>query len=148
MLPAELAHVIDVEITHAPVANLPRRDELVERLHHGREVFALTPVQQVEIDSLDAQPPQAALARCVDAEFRTRVGRKDFRHEEYSIATSFDGVRHEFFGGAIAVHLGGVDQRETQVDSSLQRTDLLDAPVATVAQLPRALPEYRHPLAR
>ena len=55
---------------------------------------------------------------------------------------------HEALGGAVAVHLRGVDQRHPEIDTELQGRDFLRPPAWPVAELPGALSEHRHGRAR
>ena len=55
-------HVAAVEVADAEIGDLSRRAQAVERLERLLEPRAAAPVQQVEIDALDAQALQAALA--------------------------------------------------------------------------------------
>ena len=51
-------------------------------------------------------------------------------------ALPFDRATHYFLCAAIAIHLGGVDQRHAEIDSQLQRRDFALALPCPLAHLP------------
>jgi hypothetical protein len=56
----EFVHVGDVEIADAPVPDLARAEQRLERIECLRERRIAAPVQQVEIKPVDPETPQAA----------------------------------------------------------------------------------------
>ena len=105
------------------------------------------PVQQVEVEAVGAQPAQARLqaaivARRVACDGSTLLTRKTHPAVRRRLAD-------EFLGRAVAVHLGGIDQRHPQLDPELQRLDLvLGTRMVPLRQVPGALPEDGNRLAR
>ena len=53
----------------------------------------------------------------------------------------------DLLGLAVAIHLGGVDQRHAEVEAELERGDLLGAAARALAHAPCPLAEARHDLA-
>src|SRR5215469_1317695 len=61
-------HVIDLEVGHAPGANLRRRAQAFERCDNAGELSVPTwPVQQVEIEMISAETAEARIASACDA---------------------------------------------------------------------------------
>ncbi len=56
-------HLVHVEIRHAPAPDLARLAQPLERLRRLLDRRAARPVQQIQVDALDPEPPQAARAR-------------------------------------------------------------------------------------
>jgi hypothetical protein len=59
----ELRHFGDVEIADAPAADFAGLDQRIKRFERLLQGNAAEPVQQIEIENVDAEPPQAAFAR-------------------------------------------------------------------------------------
>jgi hypothetical protein len=70
--------------------------------------------------------PQAALAGRLHAAAVGIVG-IDFADQEHLVAAAGDRLAHHFLGAALAVHLGGVDQRHAEVQAQAQRRHLVAA---------------------
>ena len=103
-------------------------------------------MQQIEVDPVGAQPPEAALAGSNDAAARSVV-RIDLADDEEIIAQPFDGAGDHLLGTTAAIHLGGVDQRHAEFDPEAHRRRLFRDPAAILAHMPCPLAEGRHALA-
>ena len=68
--------------------------------------------------------------------------------EEDLVPAPVDRVADELLGGAVAVHLGRVDQRQAELEAEPERAKLLRAGGPLLAHLPRPLAEDGNPLAR
>ena len=77
-------------------------------------------MQQVEIEAIRAQALQAALA-CAQRALVACIGRQHFAHQEDFVAPAGNRLAGEFLGAPAAVHLGGIDVRESQIDAGAQR---------------------------
>jgi hypothetical protein len=69
-----------------------------------------------------------------------------FAHQEDFLAASGDRLAHEALRSAVAVHLGRIDQRHTQIETQAQSRDFLAPALRTFAEVPRALPQGRNVL--
>ena len=85
----------------------------MERLEGLLEPRTAAPVQQVEVDALDAQALEAALAGGDRAGARGIV-RIDLADDEGLVAPAGDRLADDLLGAAVAVHLGGVDHRDSR----------------------------------
>jgi len=139
----QLAHVRRVEVGDAPGADLA----LVLQLLEGRDGLgqgrAATPVQQIEVDMIGAQPLQAARAGRRHAGARGVV-RIHLADHEGPVALAGDRLRHHLLGAAVAVHLGGVDQRHAQVEAEAQRGGLVLGAALALTHPPGALADGRY----
>src|SRR5437763_11632857 len=52
------------------------------------------------------------------------------------VAPVADRLADQLLGRALAVHLGGIDERHPELDSALQRRDLLRAAAGAIADIP------------
>ena len=99
-------------------------------------------MEKIKIDRVDAQPLETALA--CSRQFRVRsVVRIHFRDNKYAVALAFDGVGHDFFRAAFAVHFGCVDQSHAEFDSQTQRCDFIRVRAFFFAYPPCALAKGR-----
>ena len=119
---ADFIEVVDVEIAHAPGADLAVSREHLECPHRLLERIAAAPMQQIAIQAVRLQARQRLLAR-EDGAAPRRVARQYLGHEEYLVASPLDRRAHEGFGGPRAVHFGGVDVSQTQVEPAAQGAD-------------------------
>ena len=55
-------HLGGIEIRHAPITDFPRVAQLAERLHRVGQRMGAGPVQQIQVDAVDAHPLQATFA--------------------------------------------------------------------------------------
>jgi hypothetical protein len=69
--------------------------------------------------------------------------RVDLGDDEDLVAPALDRFADQRLGAAVAVHLGGVDQRQAEVDAAPEGGDLFGAPLRVVAQVPGALAQRR-----
>ena len=102
-------------------------------------------MQQIEIDAIGTEPLQACLARAAHA-FAARVRWQHFAYDEYPLAHAANRFCDQRFGTAVAVHLGGIDERHAELDAQAQSSDLLLALRRLLAHVPGALTERRHRL--
>ena len=70
--------------------------------------------------------------------------RIDLADQEDVVAPSRDRFADHRLGAAFAVHLGGVDQRDAEVEPELERRDLGVELRALLAHAPGALAEHGH----
>ena len=73
--------------------------------------------------------------------------RQHLADDEDLVAAPGDRLGHDPLGFAVAIHLGGVDQRHAEVEPELERGNLLVAKAAALAHAPSAVAEPRHSLA-
>ena len=137
------AHVIDVEVGDAEVADLAGGLQCLEAGDGVGKRHVAAPMQQVQVDPVGAQAFQAALAGRHQARARSVV-RVHLADDEGFIAAPGQRLAHQLFGGAFAVHLRGVDQPQPQIQTLAQGCDFLGTGGAAVADMPGALPERGH----
>ena len=116
-------HLVGVEIADAIVEDLSgllERGKCFERL---RERLRAAPVQQIEVEAVGLEPLEAALAGRDDAAPRGVV-RIDLADQAHLVAPARDRLGDDLLGAAFAVHLGGVDQGDAEIEPELQRGDL------------------------
>src|SRR5207244_9120750 len=53
------------------------------------------------------------------------VIRIDFGDHEHALALAGDRLGRDFFGAAVAVDLGGIDERHPEIDTEAQRRDFI-----------------------
>src|SRR3954453_17218108 len=102
-------HVADLEVGHAPGADLPRRFETFEPRHNGGEISVPSwPMQQVEVQVIGAEPGKARLASPRDTVSGHVIGRH-LGDQEYAVALTGNGAADQFLGAALAVPLRRAD---------------------------------------
>src|SRR4051812_16287926 len=119
-----LLHALLVEVAHAVRAHLARLAKLLERLDGGGERVPRFPVQQIAIEVVGTEPPQAPLAR----DHRTAPGGvlgQDLRDEEDLVAPPLHRLRDHLLHGAAAVHLRRIDVAEPEIEPAPERRDRL-----------------------
>jgi hypothetical protein len=94
-----------------------------ERLDGLRERDRPAPVQQVQVQPVRAEPPQAGLAGPGRA-LAARVVRQHLADQEDLLTPAGDGLTDQYFRVPVRVHLGGVDQVHAGVETMAQRGDL------------------------
>jgi hypothetical protein len=99
-------------------------------------------VQQVQVEVVGAQPGQAAPAGLGGAPPRGVVG-QHLADEEDVVPPAPDRPPDERLGCAVAVHLGGIDQRQPDLDAGAKGGEVDVVPVRVLAQVPGAHPENR-----
>ncbi len=100
--------------------------------------MAATPVQQIQVDAIGLQPPQAALAGGRNAGARG-ILRQHLADDEQLVPLPCAGLGDDLLGTPAGVHLGGVDQGHAEVDPKTQRIDLTPRLAVLLAHVPRAL---------
>ena len=136
-------HVVGVEIADAIVEDFSGLLERGERFERLRQRLAAAPVQQIDVEAVGLEPLEAALAGRDGAAPRGVV-RIDLADQAYFVAPARDRLGDDLLGAAFAVHLGGVDQRDAEIEPELQRGDLGVERAALLAHAPGALAEHRH----
>ena len=111
-----------------------------------RERMGAAPVEQVEVDPVGREPPQAALAGGDRARGGSVVG-IDLADQEDLVAPAGDRLADDLLGTAVGIHLGRVDQRQAEVEPAAQGRELGAAAGLVLAHAPGALAEHRHELA-
>ena len=76
-----------------------------------------------------------------------RVFGQHLADDEAFVAPALHSLGDHLFGAAIAVHLGGVDQRHAEIEPELERRDFFIPHARILAHVPGALTELRHCLA-
>ena len=124
----------DRRLAQADVADLAFADQIRHRAH---DVFdrhlRIDPVLIIKIDLLHAQAPQAALDGAPDIlgaaadAARRRIRRiaqdAELGGQEHLLPFAFDRFPHQRFVGVRAIHVGGVEQRDAQLQRPVQRDD-------------------------
>src|SRR6266508_4961042 len=98
----ELAHVVDVEIRHAPAGDLAVGAQALERVDRLRERDAAAPMQQVKIESLDPEARETSFAGRYGA-FSAGVVRIQLAHYKYLVTTRCNRARDDFLRTAVTV---------------------------------------------
>jgi hypothetical protein len=125
------------------VSDLAGLLQLAESLDRLLERQAASPVQEVGVEPVGPQSLEAALAGFDRAAAR-RVGRNHLADEEDVVAPVLDRLGDELLGRAGTVELGGVDEGHSELDTELQRGDLILASGWVLARRPRSLPQHRN----
>ena len=136
-----LVEVVIVEIAHPPRADFAGLLQGREGGDGLDERMRAAPVQEVAVEPIGGEPRQRALAGGDGAGARGVV-RQHLGDEKHLVAAAGDGFADDALGGAVAVHLGGVDVVHAEIEAAAQRRDG-GAPVA-VFDVPGALADHRH----
>ena len=112
----------DIEIAHAGEADAAFVDEVFHGAHGLADGVIALPVEEIEIQAIGAEALKGALARAQGA-FVARIGGQDFACQEYLVAPAGDGLAGDLFGTSVAIHLGGIDVGETEIDARAQGVD-------------------------
>src|ERR1022692_5087785 len=139
----QLLHVGVVEIGNPPIAYeaiVAQRLECIDRLG---EWNVPAPVQEVEIEAIDAKPLQAALA-CSDSTAPAGMMRINLADHECLLAPRGDRLADDLFGSAVGIHLGGVDQGHPQIEPKRNGGDFLLPVASMLAHHPSAETERWH----
>ena len=105
------------------VADLAVGGQPLDRGHGRLQRRRAAPMQQIEVDAIGAEAPQAALAGG-DGTPARGVVRVDLADDEDLVAAPGDGFAHHLLGAAFAVHLGGVDEAHAEVEPESKRRHL------------------------
>jgi len=100
-------------------------------------------MEQIEIEPIRVEPPQAGLAG-LDRSVPRRMVRQHFADEEDVRAAAGDGIADDLLGAAAPVHLCRVDERHPDLDAEAKRGKFAGAATAVFAHAPRTLTEHRH----
>src|SRR4029077_17215343 len=103
-------------------------------------------MQEIKIDMIGLEALQAALAGVDHALLRGVVGQY-LADDEEALAGAGGGARDDLLGGAVAVHLGGVDEGHAEFDAELQGGLLVGGAAALLAHMPSAQAKGRYALA-
>src|SRR5271170_3470861 len=136
----ELLHVVDVEIADAPATDLARGDQPLERVESFLERDIAAPVQEIEVDLIDAETPETAFAGRHDAAPGGMV-RQRLADQEQPVAAPADRLPDQLLAAAIRIHLRSIDQRHPEIDAEAQRRDLVRSPPRVLRHVPSSLPE-------
>src|SRR5215813_10733711 len=132
----QVFQVADLEVGHAPGANLPCRAQIFKSCHDAGKVGdAIWPVQQIEIEIISAETSEARLTSARDAVSRHVAG-PHLRYQEYAIALTSDHAADEFLG---AVHFRRVDQRHPERKACAQRFFFISLRMSSLSETRRAL---------
>ena len=139
--PGQLRHVVGVEVADAPGGDLSGRLQRLHAFHRLGQGHGASPVQQIEVQPVGAQPLQARLAGPGDTAAPGVLG-IDLADEENLLAEIPQRLAQEALRGALAVHLGGVDQAHAELDPQAQSRRFHLAPAGLFAHPPGALAEH------
>ena len=119
----QLVHVGRVKVADAPGRDLTGRTQRLHALYRLGQRDRAAPVQQVEIQPVGAQPPQAGLTGALKPA-AARVLRVGLADEEDLVAQAVERLPEEALRLALAVHLGGVDHGHAEFDARAERPHL------------------------
>jgi hypothetical protein len=139
----QFLHVLDVEVAHAPVADLPRAPKLLEAGDRFLQRHGPAPVQEVKVEPVRPEALETALAGLHDAPAACIV-RIDLAHEEKPLALVEQSLGDKLLGGALPIHFGGIDQGHPKLDAKAQRLNLLGPATGGFGHLPGALSQHRN----
>ena len=101
------------------------------------------PVQEIKVEPVGAEALKARLAG-FDGAGPARILRQHLADEEDLIAPRRNRVADDLFGPAIAVHLGGVDEGDAEIETEVQRGELGGRLAPALAHPPGAETQDRH----
>ena len=143
----EFLHVGEVEVADPEVADLAGGLQFHQGLERFRKRHAAPPVQEVQVYTVRAEPLEACLAGSRGAAPRGVFG-QHLAHEEHFVTAPGDGFADQRLRATVAVHLGGVDERQALVEPQAQRGQFSGALLPAVAHVPGALSQCGNPFAR
>ena len=100
-------------------------------------------MQQVQVDMLTTQAFQAALTGRLDP-IQAGVVWIHLADQEHLVSAPGDGLPHHLLCAALAIHLGGVDQAQSQIQALTQRGDLTRAQAFVLAHTPSPQAYHRY----
>src|ERR1700733_13697776 len=112
----QLLHVGKIQVADAEVADLAGALQIEKARQCLLKWDLAAPVQQVQVDAIGFQAPQAALAGRAAAVPRSVV-RINLRDEKHLVTPPVDCLADKAFAPAIAVHLRRIDKPRTQIKS-------------------------------
>ncbi len=116
-----------LEVADPDRPHLAARPQRLERAHGLRErVTRRRQVQEVQVEMIGPQPPQAGLRGAQGALVAGMV-RADLAGEKDLVATAGDGLADERLCAPVPVDLGGVDVAEAEIEPETDRAQLLVA---------------------
>src|SRR5579862_4730169 len=140
----QILHLAHVEVGDAPCADFSRRAQLFECGHHTGELRARDrPMQQIEIEIVRAEAPEARCAGPRDAISGDLVA-LDLGDQEYALAGTGEHVTDELFGTTAPIVSGSVDQRHPEREAGTQRVFLDTFRMPSLPEMPAALTERGH----
>ena len=105
------------------------------------ERMRAAPVQEVAVEPVGGEPRERALAGGDGAGARGVV-RQHLGDQKHLVAAAGDGLADHALGGAVAVHLRGVDVVHAEIEPAAQRRD--GGAAVAVFDVPGALADHRH----
>ena len=96
--------------------NLSCRFQRLHCLYRLSERHRSTPVEQVKVEPIGAEPLQARFARTGKAEARCVLWIR-LADEEQLVAKAAQRLAYQRFRRTIAIHFGGIDERQAQLDT-------------------------------
>src|ERR1051325_4101353 len=111
--------LVDVEVADAPGADLPVRDQVLERLDRAPERMLGRPVEEVDVEVVRAKPSEARLAGSHDAGVRGVPG-QHLRDQEDLVAPAGDRLGNDLLDPSRALHLGRVDVRHAGLETGAE----------------------------
>ena len=140
----QFLQVVDIEVRHAPMGDVSAIKQRFEAADGRGERMAAAPVQQVQVDAIEAQAAPAAVTGLCDTA-RTGMVRIDLGDDKDLLASHDAGgnrlgqrLSHDLLGATLAVHLGGIDQAVAQFERAPDRGDLRAARRCGLTEPPRA----------
>jgi hypothetical protein len=121
----------------AVLLQLPERPDCLLERHRA------SPMEEIEIDDIAAQPLQAAFAGG-DRVGARRIARMHLGDDEDVSAPVRDRLGHHLLGTALAIHFRRIDQGEAQLDGRPHRLDLAPALSPVLSHPPGPDAEARH----
>src|SRR5579862_517724 len=128
------AKSVGARFRKAEITDLP----FFNQLSHGSNRFfnrslGINAVLVVQVDSFDAEAPQAAFAGLADvvgfAAYTASTGvlgiadDPEFGSEDDFVAAAFDGASHKFFVFVRAIGIGGVEKENSEFKRAVNRGD-------------------------
>ena len=111
-----------IEVAQPPGADLAGGPQLFKRGDRIRQGMRAVPVQEIAVQMVGAEMPQAPFAGFQGAA-PGGVLRQDLADQEDLVAPAREGLPHQIFHLAVAVELGGVDMAHPQVEPAPERLD-------------------------
>ncbi len=132
-----------VEVADTPLPDLAVLHQRLEGADGLLDRHRARPMQQIEIEAIGLEPFQAALAGRQHALARGVV-RIDLADKENLVAPAGQRLRQHLLGTALAIHLGGVNEPDAEVQGELYGGHLARTLRLALAHPPRADAQHRH----
>src|ERR1039458_4873371 len=140
----QFLHVIHVEVRDAPGPNLALLQQAVEGRNCIPKGKPSRPVKKVEVDRFHPETFQARLAR-LHCSLQRSVRWKNLAHQMHAFAQPVYRFSYQDLRAPAAVHLGIIDHRHPQLNSTPERSDLRCARGSGIANVPGPLSKLRYP---